>query len=97
LGLELTVPIAATAIRPSWAALPEAVRDRLEQLLGVPGEGRRQPRQRDGVDCLLALLTGYFTVAARQPAVPTSPYLRSHQGWYARAAGGWLMARRGWT
>jgi hypothetical protein len=52
---------------------------------------------RDGVDCLLALLTGYFTAAAAQPANPTSPYLRAHQDWYARATGAWLRARRGWT
>jgi Ser/Thr protein kinase RdoA (MazF antagonist) len=53
--------------------------------------------ERAGVDCLLALLTGYFTLAATRPANPTSPYLRAHQDWYARAAGGWLRARRGWT
>jgi hypothetical protein len=52
---------------------------------------------RDGIDCLLALLSGYFTVSATQPANPTSPYLRKHQDWYARATGAWLRARRGWT
>jgi hypothetical protein len=35
MGLELTVPIAATAVRPSWAELPQAVRQHIEQLLGA--------------------------------------------------------------
>jgi Ser/Thr protein kinase RdoA (MazF antagonist) len=51
------------------------------------------PRQ---VDAMLALLYGYFVTASLEPAVRTSPYLRQHQDWYARATARWLAARREW-
>lgn len=51
----------------------------------------------DLVDGLIALLLGYFTWAADQDHVETSPYLRTHQAWYRDAAWSWLSSRRGWT
>jgi hypothetical protein len=52
---------------------------------------------RPGVDCLLAVLTAYFLFQSVRPPNPTSPYLRTHQIWYAQACGSWLKQRRGWT
>jgi aminoglycoside phosphotransferase (APT) family kinase protein len=48
------------------------------------------------IDAVIALLYGYFVTASLEPAVKTSPYLRQHQDWYARATGRWLATRRGW-
>jgi hypothetical protein len=48
------------------------------------------------VDAMLALLYGYFVTASLDPPVLTSPYLRQHQDWYARATARWLAARRDW-
>lgn len=50
----------------------------------------------DLVDGTLALLVGYYVVAAAQPEVATSPALRTHQRWYRDAIWGWLTSRRGW-
>lgn len=55
------------------------------------------PDDHEAIDCFLALLIGYFLRSSSQPTVPTSPYLRIHQRWYADAAGSWLASRRGWT
>ena len=52
---------------------------------------------REAVDGLLAALTVYCLLWSAQPANPTSPYLRTHQAWYAEAAGAWLRQRRGWS
>lgn len=46
------------------------------------------------VDGLLATLLGYFTIAGRRPEVDNSPYLRTHQRWYADATADWLLRRR---
>jgi aminoglycoside phosphotransferase (APT) family kinase protein len=54
------------------------------------------PEDRDAVDCLLAVLTGYLLLWSAKPRSPTSPYLRAHQAWYAEATGAWLKERRGW-
>jgi Ser/Thr protein kinase RdoA (MazF antagonist) len=48
------------------------------------------------IDAMLALLYGYFVTASLEPAAETSPYLRQHQDWYARATARWLAARRNW-
>lgn len=50
----------------------------------------------DLIDGTLALLFGYYVVAAAQDEVPTSPWLRRHQRWYRDATWTWLCARRGW-
>ena len=34
---------------------------------------------REGIDCLLAVLTAYFLFSSERPPNPTSPYLRVHQ------------------
>ncbi|MFC7623475.1 aminoglycoside phosphotransferase family protein [Microlunatus sp. GCM10028923] len=47
------------------------------------------------VDGFLAMLLGYFTMAGRRPEVDNSPYLRTHQRWYADATGDWLRRRIG--
>lgn len=51
----------------------------------------------DLVDGLLALLVGYFTAAAAEAHVETSPHLRTHQAWYRDASWSWLATRRGWS
>jgi aminoglycoside phosphotransferase (APT) family kinase protein len=45
------------------------------------------------VDGFLAMLLGYFTIAGRRPEVDNSPYLRTHQRWYADATADWLLRR----
>lgn len=45
------------------------------------------------VDGFLAMLLGYFTIAGQRPEVDNSPYLRTHQRWYAGATGDWLRQR----
>lgn len=50
----------------------------------------------DAVDCLLLHLARYFAAAAGQDPVLHSPYLRTHQAWYAEVTGDWLRRRRGW-
>ena len=55
-----------------------------------------EPSDAEGVDCLLAVLLAYFVGKAGQAAISTSPYLRSHQAWYAEVTGAWLRQRRGW-
>jgi Phosphotransferase enzyme family len=51
----------------------------------------------DVVDGVLALLLGYCLSAAGSETPPdTSPFLRTHQAWYARVVEGWLRHRRGW-
>lgn len=51
----------------------------------------------DHVDSYLALLAGYFLERRHQPVPNSSPYLRVHQDWYARATWAWLSERRGWA
>ncbi len=51
----------------------------------------------DHVDCLLALVCGYFLHHRNDPPRSASPYIRVHQAWYADAAWSWLAQRRGWT
>jgi Ser/Thr protein kinase RdoA (MazF antagonist) len=50
----------------------------------------------DALDALLAGLLGYFTTASERPPVPTSPYIRPHQRYYATLTLDWLVRRRGW-
>lgn len=50
----------------------------------------------EDVDCLLALLAAYFLERRDAPVPNSSPFLRAHQAWYARATWSWLSARRGW-
>lgn len=51
----------------------------------------------DHVDSYLALLAGYFLERREEPVPNSSPYLRVHQDWYARATWAWLSERRGWS
>lgn len=51
----------------------------------------------DVIDGFLALMTGFWLVAADDPVPPSSPWIRVHQRWYGRVAWEWLAARRGWT
>ena len=51
----------------------------------------------DLIDGVLALLLAYCVGAASSETPPdTSPFLRTHQTWYARVIEGWLRQRRGW-
>jgi hypothetical protein len=50
----------------------------------------------DLIDGLLALLLGYFLTAGTEAPPDGSPFLRTHQTWYARVTEGWLRHRRGW-
>ena len=63
----------------------------------LSGTGLVAEDDREAVDGLLATLTGYFLLQSAQPSIPTSPHLRTHQAWYAGAAGAWLKQRRGWA
>jgi hypothetical protein len=51
----------------------------------------------DHVDALLVLVAGYLLKSAGDPVPPTSPYVRTLQGWQGAAAWGWLAERRGWV
>jgi len=67
---------------------------------GLDGEGLLAgsplitEEDREGIDCLLALLTAYFLTKGSEPALDSSPYLRTHQQWYGQVTGNWLRARR---
>lgn len=50
----------------------------------------------DAVDGILSLLAGYFWEACHRSSPETSPWLRTHQRWYAEATSDWLARRRGW-
>jgi len=48
------------------------------------------------VDAFLAALAGYYTAAAGQEHLPSSPWLRHHQAWYRDATMSWLGRRLRW-
>ncbi len=48
------------------------------------------------IDGVLALLLGYWLTAGSETPADSSPFLRTHQTWYARVTEGWLRHRRGW-
>jgi Phosphotransferase enzyme family len=50
----------------------------------------------EAIDGMLSLLASYFWAASHRPSPETSPWLRTHQRWWAEAASGWLAKRRGW-
>lgn len=50
----------------------------------------------DALDGALAALSGYYLTAGAFDDVPTSPYIRAHQRYYAALAMAWLARRRGW-
>ena len=52
--------------------------------------------QPDLIDGTLAMLFGYYVVAAAEPETATSPWLRRHRQWYRDATWSWLCSRRGW-
>lgn len=52
---------------------------------------------REAVDGALALLLSYFLSAGTEPPPDASPYLRTHQQWYAAVVARWLGERRGWN
>ena len=51
---------------------------------------------RDAVDGALALLLTYFLTPADGAPPDASPYLRTHQRWYAAVLEHWLGERLGW-
>lgn len=76
-------------------------------LLGMHGDGLHveellkrsplvAPDDREAIDSFLAVLVGYFAVASRRPVEPRSPFLRTHQAWYAEVSLDLLSRRRGW-
>lgn len=96
----VTVDWNFVATGPAWF-------DTVMLLVSAHGDGldtdavlAREPLTRDVdpdlVDGLLALLLGYFSWAAVQEHVDTSPHLRTHQAWYRDATWSWLSSRRGW-
>lgn len=92
----------------NWPVVGAAWIDTVLLLIAAHGDGldadgivsrRRLTRAAPGedIDCLLALIAGYF-FERRDDAVPnSSPYLRAHQSWYAEATWSWLSSRRGWS
>ena len=89
------------AVGPRWTdAVCLAISmygDGLDAEALLAGTGLITDDDHEGIDCLLAVLTSYFLFQSVQPANPTSPYLRTHQTWYAEACGSWLKQRLGWT
>jgi aminoglycoside phosphotransferase (APT) family kinase protein len=92
----------------NWPALGPAWVDTVLLLISASGDGldadallAERPLTRDAdpedVDCLLALVCGYFLHHRHDPPRSASPYIRVHQAWYADAAWAWLSRRRGWT
>ncbi len=92
----------------NWPVLGPAWADTVMLLVSAAGDGidadavlagRRLTRDVDPehVDVLLALLCGYFLEVRDRPVPNSSPYLRVHQDWYARATWGWLARRRDWS
>jgi hypothetical protein len=91
----------------NWPVVGAAWFDLVTLLISAHGDGidadvllARSPLTGDvdgeAIDAMLALLYGYFVTASLDPIVDSSPYLRQHQDWYARATGRWLATRRGW-
>jgi hypothetical protein len=65
-----------------------------DRILGESGLVARTDA--DLIDGVLALLLGYFLTAGSEAPPGASPFLRTHQTWYARVVEGWLRHRRGW-
>jgi Ser/Thr protein kinase RdoA (MazF antagonist) len=91
----------------NWPVVGAAWFDLVTLLISAQGDGIdtdallvQNPLTADvdpqAIDAMIALLYGYFVTASVDPAVNTSPYLRQHQDWYARATARWLAIRRGW-
>jgi Ser/Thr protein kinase RdoA (MazF antagonist) len=91
----------------NWPVVGAAWFDLVTLLISAHGDGidtdellARSPLTADvdphAIDAMIALLYGYFVTASLEPALKTSPYLRQHQDWYARATARWLASRRGW-
>jgi Ser/Thr protein kinase RdoA (MazF antagonist) len=91
----------------NWPVVGAAWFDLVTLLISAHGDGidtdgllARNPLTADvdpqAIDAMIALLYGYFVTASLDPFVDTSPYLRQHQDWYARATARWLATRRGW-
>ncbi|WP_051549248.1 phosphotransferase family protein [Nocardioides sp. URHA0032] len=51
----------------------------------------------EAVDIVIALVTAYFLVSARQPVPPTSPHMRDAQRWQGEVCWDWLRERRQWA
>lgn len=91
----------------NWPALAPAWVDAVTLLVSAHGDGLDAeellagcPLTRDvaadEVDAWLAALCGFMREAGTRPAPSTSPHLRAHTDFYARAAWSWLSRRRGW-
>ncbi|MBE1492866.1 phosphotransferase family protein [Plantactinospora soyae] len=50
----------------------------------------------DGLDAVLAALSGYWLVRAAAGPSTASPHIRGHQRWSGEMALGWLAERQGW-
>ena len=89
------------AVGPRWAdAVCLAISmygDGLDAEALLAGTGLVTDDDHQGIDCFLAVLTAYFLIQSVQPVNTTSPYLRTHQTWYAQVCGSWLKQRLGWT
>lgn len=51
----------------------------------------------DGLDAVLAALSGYLLSMAQAGPTSASPLVRAHQRWSGETALAWLAARRSWT
>ena len=92
----------------NWAALGAAWIDTVCLLIQAYGDGidadavlteRRLTRDvpAEHIDVLLALVAGYFFAQSALAVPASSPWLRAHQSWMARATWSWLGERRDWT
>lgn len=91
----------------NWLAIGADWVDSVLALIGPRGDGldvaaclgerpllRRAPAE--GIDALLALVTGYFWKSAAEPVPASSPHIRAAQQWQGDVCWEWLCERRGW-
>lgn len=92
----------------NWPSVGAPWLDLVALLIGAYGDGldvervlAEHPLSRevpaDAVDSWLAALAGVWVERSARPGPPSSPWLRTHQRWYAETTLMWLAQRRGWV
>lgn len=92
----------------NWPALGAAWIDTVCLLIPAYGDGidadavlteRRLTRDvpAEDIDVFLALVAGYYFAQSALAVPSSSPWLRAHQSWMAKATWSWLAARRDWA
>ena len=92
----------------NWPSVGAAWLDLVMLLIGAFGDGLDADRvlaehplsadvPPDEVDSWLAALAGVWVERSARPGLPSSPWLRTHQRWYAETTLAWIAQRRGWA